>query len=122
MLITLVPISTQIQMPTDSHPPSPNIIFIVSDDAGYSDFGFQGSDDIETPNLDALCASGVRFEQAYVTASVCSPSRAGLITGRYQQRIGYEHNIPVGGPHGLPGDTITIADRLQEARYTTSAI
>lgn len=122
MLITLVPISTQIQMSTDSHPPSPNIIFIVSDDAGYSDFGFQGSDDIETPNLDALCASGVRFEQAYVTASVCSPSRAGLITGRYQQRIGYEHNIPVGGPHGLPGDTITIADRLQQARYTTSAI
>ena len=112
LLITLVSMSTHILMPTDLDTSPPNIIFIVSDDAGYSDFGFQGSNDVETPNLDALCASGVRFERAYVTASVCSPSRAGLITGCYQQRIGYEHNIPVGGSHGLPGDTSNIRLRL----------
>ena len=59
----------------------PNILIILADDAGYSDFGFMGSDEIKTPNLDKLASDGVLFNNAYVSASVCSPSRAGLLTG-----------------------------------------
>ncbi len=70
----------------------PNIIVILIDDAGYADFGFMGSKDLQTPNLDQLAARSVRFMDAHVTASVCSPSRAGLLTGKYQQRFGYECN------------------------------
>src|SRR3954462_3167691 len=70
----------------------PNILFIVGDDMGYADVGFHGCKDIPTPNLDALAASGVRFTSGYVSAPYCSPSRAGLLTGRYQQRFGHEFN------------------------------
>src|SRR5690606_33947548 len=59
----------------------PNIIVILSDDAGYADFGCYGGKEIPTPNIDALAAEGVRFTDAYVSASVCAPSRAGLLTG-----------------------------------------
>src|SRR5687767_11602809 len=65
----------------------PNILLIVADDLGYNDVGFQGCRDIPTPNLDRLAASGVRCSNGYVSYSVCSPSRAGFITGRYQQRF-----------------------------------
>ena len=58
----------------------PNIIIILADDAGYADFGFMGSKEIKTPNLDQLASDGVIFNNAYVSASVCSPSRAGLLT------------------------------------------
>ena len=64
---------------------SPNIILLFADDAGYADFGFQGSQVMKTPNLDKLAESGVRFTQGYVTDATCGPSRAGLLTGRYQQ-------------------------------------
>ena len=70
----------------------PNIIFILSDDAGYADFGFQGSHQFSTPNLDKLSKLGVIFNQAYTTDAVSGPSRAGLMTGRYQQRFGIEEN------------------------------
>src|SRR6185312_16241318 len=73
----------------------PNVIVILADDLGYGDTGVYGSKTIRTPNIDALAARGVRFTSAYVTHPVCSPSRAGLLTGRYQERFGYEFN-PVG--------------------------
>src|SRR3954466_9789566 len=79
----------------------PNILFIVGDDMGYADVGFHGCKDIPTPNLDALAASGVRFTSGYVSAPYCSPSRAGLLTGRYQQRFGHEFNPTLPGT-GLP--------------------
>ena len=63
----------------------PNIVMLFSDDAGYADFGFQGSKTMKTPNLDALAKRGVKFKQGYVSDPTCGPSRAGLITGRYQQ-------------------------------------
>lgn len=63
---------------------NPNIVFIFSDDMGYGDLGYTGSAQIKTPNLDKLAKHGVTFPQAYVTASVCGPSRAGVLTGRYQ--------------------------------------
>src|SRR4051812_20877035 len=71
-------------------PAKPNVLFIVCDDCGYNDFGFQGAKDIKTPHLDALAKQSIRFTNAYVTAPVCGASRAGLITGRYQERHSFE--------------------------------
>jgi arylsulfatase A-like enzyme len=98
----------------------PNIVFLVADDMGYGDVGFQGCRDIPTPHLDALAASGVRFTNGYVSGPYCSPSRAGLMTGRYQQRFGHEFNPGAG--HGLPIRESTIADRLSAAGYATGLV
>lgn len=67
----------------------PNVLIILLDDAGYNDFGFMGCKDLKTPNIDALAYDGVIFTDAHVSASVSGPSRAGILTGRYQQRCGY---------------------------------
>lgn len=98
-------------------PPSlPNILLIYTDDHGWADMGLQGVDpDIQTPHLDQLAKDGVRFTRGYVTAPQCVPSRAGVITGRYQQRFGVEDNNK--GP--LPLDEMTIAERLKPAGYTS---
>ncbi len=97
----------------------PNIVIIVADDVGYADFGFQGSQEIPTPNIDRLARAGVRFTNAYVSGPYCSPTRAGLLTGLYPQRFGYEFNpMPTGTPSpGLPLGQRTIADRLREHGY-----
>ena len=103
----------------------PNILVIVADDLGYNDVGFQGARDIPTPHLDRLAASGIRCTDGYVSYPVCSPSRAGLITGRYQQRFGYEFNPKwdaTAATHGLPLSEATLADALRSAGYTTGAI
>ena len=70
----------------------PNILLILTDDMGYGDISYNGSKQIQTPNIDRIAQTGVYFEQAYVTGVVCAPSRCGLISGRYQQRFGAEHN------------------------------
>lgn len=98
----------------------PNILLIVGDDMGYADVGFHGCKDIPTPNLDALAASGVRFTNGYVSGPYCSPSRAGLMTGRYQTRFGHEFNPT--GPNGLPLSETTLADRLRAAGYVTGCV
>ena len=72
--------------------PRPNVLVVLVDDLGWRDLGCQGAEDIPTPHLDALAASGVRMTQGYVSHPYCSPSRAGILTGRYQQRFGHEHN------------------------------
>jgi arylsulfatase A-like enzyme len=103
----------------------PNIVLIITDDAGYADFGFTGCADWETPAIDRLAREGVTFSQGYVTAAVCSPSRAGLLTGRYQQRFGHEFNLvayTATGANGLSLDERTIADYLKHAGYETGAI
>jgi arylsulfatase A-like enzyme len=105
----------------------PNIIVLFADDAGYADFGFQASADPAlaalTPNLTRLAKDGIIFRQAYVSGAVCSPSRAGLFTGRYQQRFGHEKNIPPGYMKGgLPLDEKFIGDRLKPLGYTTGLI
>ncbi|MFY0598158.1 MAG: sulfatase [Cyclobacteriaceae bacterium] len=106
----------------------PNIILILSDDAGYADFGFHGSQEMKTPNLDKLATQGMIFNQAYVTAAVCGPSRAGLITGKYQQRFGYEENNVPGymdnhcledDEMGLPPDQVTMGSHLKSLGYKT---
>ena len=113
----------------EPHAPRPNILLIVSDDAGWADFGFHGSDAGLTPQLDALAAQGVVCTQAYVSASVCCPSRAGLMTGRYQQRFGHEFNGP-GRPEpgytqsqmGLSREERTLAELLKARGYRTAAV
>ena len=105
--------------------PKPNVIAIVIDDAGYVDFGFMGSEDLDTPNIDQLAKSGVIFTDAHVSATVCAPSRAGIITGKYQQRFGFEANgtgYGDSGDIGLSDDVITIADVFQKNNYKTIAI
>ena len=103
----------------------PNIIVVVIDDAGYADFGFMGSKDLETPNIDRLAKRGVIFTDAHVTSTVCAPSRAGLITGKYQQRFGFEANgtgSKESGEIGLADNVITIADVFQQNDYKTIAL
>ncbi|MBL9213483.1 MAG: sulfatase-like hydrolase/transferase [Opitutaceae bacterium] len=103
----------------------PNVLLIVADDLGYHDVGFHGGRDIPTPHLDRLAASGVRCTNGYVSYPVCSPSRAGFITGRYQQRFGHEFNPrwnPASPVDGLPLTESTIADALRGAGYATGVI
>lgn len=105
--------------------PRPNILLIVSDDQGYADAGFQGSKDIPTPHLDRLAARGIRFTNGYVTHSFCSPSRAGIMAGRYQQRFGHERNVyfdPTDHTEGLPVSETLLPARLKAAGYQTGWI
>jgi len=109
---------------TDERAPSrgarPHVLLILADDLGYADLGFTGCTDIPTPNLDRLAAQGVVCTDGHVSASVCAPSRAGLLTGRYQQRGGFECNLA--GGEGLLADSTTFAQHLQAADYETALI
>jgi len=101
----------------------PNVIFILANDLGYADVGFQGCKDVPTPHLDALAMAGMRCTNGYVSCPVCGPSRAGILTGRYQQRFGFEFNLgPYKTKNGLPVEQKTIADLLRPAGYATMAI
>ena len=103
----------------------PNVIVIISDDQGYADVGFHGSNEIFTPNIDRIAKNGVVFSEGYVSYAVCSPSRAGLITGRYQNRFGYSRNIllaPNDSLMGLPLSEQTLPDVLNKVDYKTKAI
>ncbi len=107
----------------------PNIIVLITDDAGYADFGCYGGTQIPTPHIDSIARDGIRFTQGYVSASVCCPSRAGLLTGRYQQRFGHEFNgfaipQPGFGPEdmGLDPDETTIAEALKPLGYRTMIV
>ncbi len=105
----------------------PNILIIVADDLGYGDVGFQGGKQIPTPHLDSLAAGGVQFTNGYVSCPVCSPTRAGLSTGRYQQRFGHEFNpgqaaSEDGVTIGLPQSETTLASALKQAGYSTAIV
>jgi arylsulfatase A-like enzyme len=102
----------------------PNILLIVADDLGYADLGIHGCKDIPTPHIDSLATNGVRFTDGYVSGPYCSPTRAGLLTGRYQQRFGQEFNEGAarGIPFGLPLSETTMAHRLKAAGYTTGLL
>lgn len=104
----------------------PNIVLIFADDLGYGELSSQGCTDIPTPNIDSIARNGIRFTQGYVTHPVCAPSRAGLMTGQYQHRFGFEHNP---GPAefvdpnvGIEPGVITLAERLKEYGYTTGIV
>jgi len=101
------------------------VVLVIADDAGWIDFGFNGGTDVATPALDRLAAEGLTFGACYVTASVCSPSRAGMLTGRQQQRFGHEYNLPGTAPRaegGLPLEEITIANRARDAGLATGLV
>lgn len=104
----------------------PNIVILFSDDAGYGDFGFQPDcvDEMKklTPHIDSIARDGVRFSNGYMSGSVCSPSRAGLNTGRYQQRYGYDNNLPPETKDGLSLDETFVARRLQDLGYATGLV
>ncbi len=102
---------------------TPNIVVIVADDLGYNDIGSYGSEIIKTPHLDALASGGIRATDGYVSAAVCSPSRAGLYTGRYQPRFGYEYN-PSGNDTvmGMSTEERTLGDMLRSAGYATGVV
>lgn len=104
----------------DTHP---NVIIIYTDDQGTVDAGCYGSTDIKTPGIDRLAATGLRFTQFYAPAPVCSPSRAGLLTGRYPFSAGVPGNVSsTRGDAGMPQDRLTIAEMLKGAGYTTAHI
>src|SRR5579883_1588760 len=94
----------------------PNIIVILADDLGRGDVGCFGGKEVVTPNIDSLAAAGTKFTDGYVSCAVCSPSRAALLTGRYQQRFGHEFNSSQGGAKGavfgLPKTERTLAQYL----------
>jgi arylsulfatase A-like enzyme len=104
----------------------PNVVILFADDSGYADFGFQESvrPDMAqlTPHIDSIASAGARFTQAYVTGAVCSPSRAGMMTGRYQERFGHETNLPPGTQSGLPLTETFGVKRLQKIGYKTGLI
>lgn len=105
----------------------PNIIVILADDMGYKDAGYMGCKDNPTPNIDAIAKSGVWFTEGYTTCPVCAPSRAGLMTGRYQNRFGFEDNP---GPFrqtketvpGIPLEEKTMGEYFKELGYNTALI
>lgn len=105
----------------------PNILVIVSDDHGYGDVGAYGCKDIPTPHLDSIARNGMRFTSGYVSCPYCSPTRAGLLTGRYQTHFGHEFN-PGPWNHkadenaGLPLSETTMAQRLKKAGYKTGMV
>ena len=96
----------------------PNVILILADDLGYGDIGSYGCKDIKTPHIDALAADGVRFTNAYVASPICGPSRAGLITGRYPNRFGFELNWD----NILPCYEPSMAEMFRGAGYDTGII
>lgn len=103
----------------------PNVLIIFTDDQGSLDMNCYGSEDLVTPHMDALAASGVRFTQFYAAAPVCSPSRAGLLTGKTPLRAGLPGNVPIPEKQegaGLPTEQVTIAEMLKSAGYKTAHV
>lgn len=108
----------------------PNIIIVMADDMGWGDVGYHGYDNVMTPNIDRIAHEGVQFAQGYVSASVCGPSRAGMMTGVYQQKFGCGENPSSSGwpdnckypMAGMPTSQPTIAEMLKEQGYTTGMV
>jgi arylsulfatase A-like enzyme len=119
VFITVVSPSARAEGPTARRP---NLVIILADDYGYADAGFQGCRDIPTPQIDSIASGGVVCTSGYVSGPYCSPTRAGLLTGRYQQRFGHEYNPGSGPEIGLALTETTIADRLKAAGYDTGLV
>ncbi len=103
----------------------PNIVVILADDLGYGDVSFNGCPDFSTPNIDSIASNGVSCPDGYVTHPFCSPSRAGLLTGRYQQRFGHENQPEYDATNpllGLPMEEILLPQILKPAGYVCGAI
>ena len=101
---------------------APNIIVILADDLGYGDIGSFGAEGIQTPHIDKLAADGLKLTQFYAAAPVCTPSRAGLLTGRLAARMGIKHVFMYDAPDGMPPSEITIPEQLKQAGYHTGMV
>jgi arylsulfatase A-like enzyme len=116
-------LSTTIAFAAAADAARPNVVVILADDLGYGDLGCYGARDIPTPHLDRLAAAGLRCTDGYVSAPQCSPSRAGLLTGRWQNRFGHEYNYPKSDATvGLPPSQRTLAQRLRAAGYAAGIV
>lgn len=107
-------------------PGRPNVVLIMTDDAGYGDFGSYGATDVRTPNIDAIGREGVRLTDFYANGATCTPTRAGLISGRYQQRFGLEWPLQAQGEadwvRGLPATGWSLPQLLRQGGYTTALV
>lgn len=104
-----------------AEPQKPNILLFYADDLGYGELGCYGFQEVPTPHIDSIAANGIRCTCGYVAAPLCSPSRAGLMTGRYQQRFAHENNNMAPG-RGLPATETTLAERLKTLGYATGIV
>jgi arylsulfatase A-like enzyme len=118
-------------LPTAAHSAEPaarrpNVLVILADDLGYADVGVHGCKDIATPHIDGIARDGIRCTSGYVSGPYCSPTRAALLTGRYQQRFGHEFNPALlregGAGQGLHPAEVTLARRLKDAGYATGLV
>jgi len=107
-------------------PARPNVVLIITDDMGWADLGSYGATDVRTPNIDSLARDGVRMTDFYANAPVCTPTRAGLISGRYQQRYGLQAPLPAdgmpGGDVGLPSRGHSLPQVLAQSGYATALV
>jgi arylsulfatase A-like enzyme len=120
-------LSAHVAQRSGAAPPAaarPNVLIMVADDLGWADLGCQGCADVPTPHIDSIARNGVRFTSGYVSAPVCSPSRAGLLTGRFQTRFGHEVNLPGAdrATVGLPLTETLAAQRFKAAGHATGHI
>jgi arylsulfatase A-like enzyme len=102
--------------------PRPNVVLVIADDLGYGDLGTYGAPDIATPNLNRLARDGVRLTDFYANAPVCTPTRAALVTGRYQQRVPLERPLGNGVSQGLPVTGRSLPQLLKTAGYATALV
>lgn len=128
LLVSLISCTQSLDKPdlATNEAGQPNVIIVLTDDQGWADVGFNGATDIPTPHLDRLASEGVIFTNGYVSHPYCSPSRAGLLTGRYQARFGHDCNMPYNTVNdesiGTPLSEIMLSEALKEQGYRTSAI
>jgi arylsulfatase A-like enzyme len=124
LAVTIAPLALlQAQVPNAQRP---NVVLIITDDVGYGDFGSYGAPDLKTPHVDSLARDGVRLTDFYSNGSTCSPTRTGLITGRYQQRYGLERPLGSQGEadweRGLPANGRTLPQLLKNNGYATALV
>ena len=120
VILLIVSISCNIEK--DNNATSPNIVFIFADDLGYGDLSSYGASDIKTPNIDFIAKNGIKFTDFYSVSSVCTPSRAGMLTGRYPQRFGLNGVLFPDSHTGLPSTEYTIAELLRDNGYKTGMV
>ena len=120
VILLIVSISCNIEK--DNNATSPNIVFIFADDLGYGDLSSYGASDIKTPNIDFIAKNGIKFTDFYSVSSVCTPSRAGMLTGRYPQRFGLNGVLFPDSHTGLPSTEYTIAELLRDNGYNTGMV
>lgn len=121
LLLGCILFLTSCSSPTTKEPP-PNIIYIFADDLGYGDIGSFGAEDIKTPHIDRIAEEGIKFTEFYSASAVCTPSRAGLLTGRYAVRMGLNGVFFPESFEGMPQEEVTIAELLQDNGYSTGLV